>query len=216
MLHAPHAKVFMDGRAQQVYDELHYRKYDLLLIAADTPWSLMKRVLDHHDTNAVLLRRWERVENLRTALRRAPQWVPALLGADYDLFLRRGSRGLAQLGERLRSGQEWRPDSPAALASQGFVWEATAPRDPARAVACWKGALRRNLALGSLCFRPLTAALLELGRNQEAQQLLELYGQRLNQPFTRLPQTLRSELSETLAACRADVEAATTAPGSSE
>jgi len=195
---------------------MHYRKYDLLLIAEDTPWPLMQRILDQHETDAVLLRRWERVDNLRTALRRAPEWLPALLGADSDLFLRRGSRGLAQLGQRLRRGEEWRPDTTPALAAQGFIWQALSPPDLERALACWTAALRRNMRSGTVCFRPVTATLLELGRRQEARRFIATYQRRLTQPFTRLPDTLRQELLEILAECRRDVEAPAATPRKGE
>ena len=208
MLHAPNAKVFIDGRAQQVYDETLYRKYHLLLVAEDTPPELMLRILDEHDTDAVLLRRWKPVRNLRLTLDQSGDWVPALLDADCELFLRKGSRGLVQLGWLLRRGQEWRPDSPLARASRGFVWEATTPPDLEQAVACWQSAVRRDVTVGSRCFRRLTRALLQLGREQEARQLVDSYHQALSQPFTRLPGDLRGELLQTLAACRRDIDAA--------
>jgi hypothetical protein len=209
MLHAPSAKVFIDGRAQQVYDESQYRKYQALFVAANTPHQLMFRILDESQTDGVLLRCWERGANLRAALEQSPSWVPVLLDPDYRLFLRVGSRGLEHLGAALRAGQAWWPKSSAQLASQAFVWQAATPPDLERAVANWELALRKNLALGSICFRPLTEALLELGRDGEARQRLEMYTHALNQPFTGLSAETRGELLETLAACGRRIEAAT-------
>lgn len=209
MLHCPEAKVFMDGRAQQVYNETQYRRYCVLLVARDTPRELMMRILDQHNTDAVLLRRSSKTENLRTALEQSPRWVPVLLSPRDGLFLRRPSRGLTQLGELLRRGQEWRPHALGALVTRGFVWQAIVPPDLEQAIACWEAALRQDVTIGSLCFRPTTAALLELGREQEAHRFVDQYYQRLNQPFSRVPSGLRRRLLETLATCRADIEAAT-------
>ncbi len=208
MLHAPGAKVFIDGRAQQVYDEPQYRKYQTLFVAANTPHQLMLRILDESETDGVLLRCWERGANLLAALEQSPGWVPVLLDPDYRLFLRVGSRGLEHLSAGLRGGEAWWPDSSGQLASQAFVWQAATPPDLERAVASWELALRKNLALGSVCFRPLTEVLLELGRDGEARQRVEAYTRALNQPFSGLSEETRRKLLETLAACRHRIEAA--------
>lgn len=208
MLHAPSAKVYMDGRAQQVYDETHYLKYHALFVASDTPHRHIFRILDESGTDAVLLRRWERGENLWAALEQSPYWVPVLLDPDYRLLLLKGSHGLEHLGEMLRHGKAWWPDSSGGLAARGFVWQAITPPDPEQAVASWRLALRKNLALGSICFRRLTGAMLELGRDGKARRLVESYTQRLNQPFTNLSEELRRELLDELSACRRDIETA--------
>jgi hypothetical protein len=199
----------MDGRAQQVYNETQYRRYCVLLVARDTPRELMMRILDQHDTDAVLLRRTSKTGNLWSAIEQSPRWVPVLLSPRDGLFLRRPSRGLTQLGELLRRGEEWRPHALGALVTRGFVWQAIVPPDLEQAIACWEAALREDVTIGSLCFRPFTAALLELGREQEARRFVDQYYQRLNQPFSRVPSELRPQLLNTLAACRADIEAAT-------
>ena len=106
MFHAPNAKVFMDGRAQQVYDEEHYNKYAHLVISPDTPAPYRMHILDESETDAVLLRRTRRAVGLWSLVEQSPNWVPALLSVSDGLFLRRGSRGLEQLGELLRRGAE--------------------------------------------------------------------------------------------------------------
>lgn len=202
MLEAPTARVFIDGRAQQVYDESHYAQYHLLLVAPDTPHPLLLRLLDRSQTDAVLLRRWERPKNLGLALEQSSAWIPVLLDSDYTLFLRRGSRGLAELGERLRRGEEWRPNTPAALATRGLVWEALEPPNLLNALDCWRRAVRQNPTVGRLCFPHMTRVLLALGRGQEAERLISDYEQLLEQPFTGLPPRVRQDLLATLAGCR--------------
>jgi hypothetical protein len=201
MFYAPNAKVFMDGRAQQVYDERHYSTYYWLMVAPDTPRHIVMRILDQHDTDAVLLRRVGRVQNIWTALKQSREWVSVLTGLRYELFFRKGSRGLQQLGELLRRGEEWRPDSPAALASRGLVWQASTPRDLEQAIACWQGALRQSVLTGSICFLPMTEALLELGREQEAREFVQSYYGRLNEPVAGLPDQARHDLLKKLSTC---------------
>ncbi len=216
MLHAPSAKVFVDGRAQQVYDEDHYRQYQALFVARDTPPAVMFRILDQSRTDGVLLRFWERGANLRNALERSSGWAPVFLGPDYRLFLRTGSSGVEHLGELLRRGEAWWPDSSAGHAGRGFVWRSVTPPDLERAVSSWDRALRKNLALGSVCFRPLTGALLELGRDGEARRRVETYTDLLDRPFSGLSDERRRELRDVLDACSRDVEAATSGRSGSD
>jgi hypothetical protein len=211
MLHAPSAKVFVDGRAQQVYDENRYRQYHALFVADDTPRPVMFRILDESGTDAVLLRIWDRGANLLPALDESPDWVPVLVDPDYRLFLRLGSRGLERLGELLRSGAASWPEKPTSLAGQAFVWRSTTPPDLERAVSSWDRALRRTPALGAVCFRPMIAALLEAGRDGEARRRVEAYASVLKHPAAGLSEQRRSELRQILEECRADIEAA--APG---
>jgi len=211
MFYAPNAKVFMDGRAQQVYDEIHYRKYATLLTSPDAPRPVIVAILDQHDTDAVLLRRTGKAHNLWRALEQSRQWVPALLTLRSGLFLRKDSRGLAQLAELLRRGEEWRPKAPTALAARGLVWEAITPPDLEQALSCWKAALERDVWTGTFCFHRVTRALLELGREQEARQFVRAYYQRLDRPVAGLPDPARHELLRILAACWDDIETATPA-----
>ena len=206
MLHAPSATVFVDGRAQQVYDETHYRQYHALFVASNTPRQAMFRILDASSTDGVLLRLWERGANLLTALERSTDWVPVFLGPEYRLFLRKGSGGLERLGEMSRRGQAWWPDTSAGLAGRGFVWRSATPPDLEQAVSSWDLALRKTPGLGSMCFRPLTAALLELGRAGEARRRVETWTRHLDHPFTNSSEEKRRALLDVIDACRRDVE----------
>jgi hypothetical protein len=208
MLRAPTAKVFIDGRAQQVYDEAHYRQYHALFVARNTPRQIMFRILDESGTDGVLLRLWERGANLRAALEQSSEWVPVFLDPDYRLFLRVGSDGLEHLGDRLRRGEAWWPDSPAGLAGQAFVWRSTTPPDLGQAVSTWDRALRKTPALGLICFRPLIRTLLELGRDGEARRRVDAYAMLLNHPLVGLTEERRRELLAELEACRAEIDAA--------
>jgi hypothetical protein len=208
MFYAPNAKVFMDGRAQQVYDEEHYTKYAHLLVSPDTPAPYRLHILDESGTDAVLLRRLPRLLPLWQLLEQSSEWVLALMGMSDGLFLRRGSPGLEQLGERLRRGEEWRPLTPVALASRGLVWQALEPPEPEQAVRCWEAALEQNWLVGSMVFVPLTETLLELGRVEEARQLVQEHYQRIQRVGQRLTEPTRRGLLQKLGLCWAEIEAA--------
>jgi hypothetical protein len=208
MFLAPNAKVFMDGRAQQVYDEDHYNKYAWLLVSPDTPAPYRMQLLDESGTDAVLLRRTNRVLPLWLALEQSGHWVRALLSRYDGLFLRRGSRGLEQLGELLRQGKEWRPKTGAAMASRGFVWQALETPGLEEAILCWKAALEQNILIGALVFRPLTSTLLELGRAEEARRLVQEYYGRIDQGGRNLPEASRRELLQTLSECWTEIDSA--------
>jgi len=213
MFYAPNAKVFMDGRAQQVYDEDLYRKYANLMVTPDTPRQYIARVLAEHNTDGVLLRRGRTTENLWRALEQSGEWVPVLLGIRYGhgLFFRKGSRALEQVAELLRRGQEWRPNVVGALLARGFVWAALDPPDLTQAVLCWQGAVDQDVGTGAVCFRPLVRALLDSGRTQEARDYVQKWYRELSQPQPDLPEQNRRELLRILADCWQYIE---TPPGS--
>ncbi len=208
MFHAPNAKVFMDGRAQQVYDEVHYMKYAHLLVSPDTPARYRMYILDEYDTDAILLRRAPRVKNLWAMLEQAPEWVPVLLSMRDGLFLREGSRGLEQLGKLLRRDGEWRPKTAWAMAARGFVWQALDPPEPEKAVLCWETAVRQGALTGLLVFQPLTETLLELGREDEARRLIQGYYQMFSKPVQGLLEASRRDLLQKLGECWNDIESA--------
>jgi len=208
MFRVPGARVFMDGRAQQVYDELHYRKYYALLVDPTTSRPLLARLLDEHGTEAVLLRRAGAAQNLWTTLLQSGRWIVALMGNRYGLFLRRDSSALAQLGERLRRGEEWRPNTVWALACRGFVWQALDPPDLRRALTCWRRALQRNVLAGELCFRPITRALLDLEGVEPARKFVSDWHRRLNRPIPGLSADARRALLKTLNLCWNDIDLA--------
>jgi hypothetical protein len=212
MFYAPNAKVFMDGRAQQVYDEEHYNRYAHLLVSPDTPAAYRIKILDDSGTDAVLLRRLSRAIPLWRMLEQSPGWVLVLLGTTDGLFLRRGSPALEQLGERLRRGEEWRPMTALAMASRGSTWRALNRPNREQALRCWRAVLEQNVLVGALVFAPLTETLLELGRAEEAGQLIQQYYQRVQRLGPRVPEKTKRDLLRKLGDCWAEIESATPRP----
>lgn len=201
MFFAPNAKIFMDGRAQQVYDEDHYRKYAALLVAQNTPPVMRMAILNEFDTDAILLRRIKTIAPLWRAVEQTGEWVPVLSSYFDSLSLRRGGRGFRQLAELLRRGEEWRPNTPAALATRGFVWEALDPPDYQEALRCWRTALEQDASTGQLTLLPMTERLLELNRGEEARRLIRDYHQKWSRPRANLNEAIREELLKKLADC---------------
>ena len=140
----------------------------------------IRQLLAEYNTDAILLRRTPQSYNMWTYVDQSPQWVPVLLGRRYGIFLRAGSEPLRRVGELIRSGQEWRPDDAWALASKGHVFAFTQPPDYEQAIDCWRTAMRQDLLTGTVTFKPWTIALIQLGRPQEAMQMLAHYHKRLS------------------------------------
>ena len=209
MFNAPNAKIYMDGRAQQVYDETHYRKYCALLNSPDTPRPLLIKLLDEYDTEAVILRRTGRARNLWITLSQSRDWVLVLEDSRYRLYLRRNSNALEQVSDALRRGEEWRPNTALALATRGIVWEATAPRDLEQALGCWQAALEMDIRTASVTIRRICAAQVELGRKEDARRLVQRYYNRLNRPVPGMSDTLRQNTLKLFANCWADLESGT-------
>ena len=208
MFHAPNAKVFMDGRAQQVYSEEHYQKYAHLLVSPDTPARIRMLILNEFDTNAILLRRTTRAHKLWLTFTQSEDWIPVLTSFRDGLFLRRGSEPMNQLCELLRQGKEWRPNTPAAIVTRGFVWAAMEPPNPDKAIQCWQTGLNQDPFLGRLVFEPLTDTLLELGRVDEARQRIRWYYETFNKPSQGVPDKTRQDLLKILSECWSKIEAA--------
>jgi hypothetical protein len=190
MLHSPGAKVFIDGRAQQVYEETHYREYQTLFVATDTPEAVVARILDQSGTDSILLlKNWIHGTNLWSMLEHSTDWTPVLVTPDYRLYLRRGSPALGQLGDRLKTEIAWWPGELSRLIGSGFVWSGLGQPETAHAIDAWKSALSRNLGAGVVCLKPLTKSLLDLGRREEAAQFLAAYRRRIAAAADLSPET---------------------------
>ena len=196
MLHAPSAKVYIDGRAQQVYEEEHYRAYQALFVAPNTPAAIVFHILDASGTDSVLLRNWEHGANLWQILDRSKTWIPVWTTVDERLYLRRGSTALKRLGALMHSGTDWWPGEITRLVGSGFVWQALA--EPDQASAAWKSAMSRRLGSSQICIRPLTETLIEAGRANEAAEFLNAYQRRVESAVD-LDADLRNRLLQAVA-----------------
>ncbi len=201
MFYAPGARVFIDGRAQQVYDEKHYKTYMWLLSSADTNPDLARQLLDIFKTDAVLLPRWASVMKLIEVLQSDPAWLQVLDTPAAMIWVRDGSKLLAELARRERQGDLWWPDYPETELVRGSLWVSTSPSDPQRAVELWQSAVARDPTLGIPGYVWITRALRRVGCVEQAAAYLQSERARLIESASRLPPRIQAALLEELDRC---------------
>jgi len=113
MFFVPGARVFIDGRAQQVYTEDHFLAYSGLMSVPPAKAAAASDLLDHFKTDVVLLPKWDAARPLITALERQPQWQMVLNEPQSILWVRQGSPVLDELIRRQQAGTLWWPEQPA-------------------------------------------------------------------------------------------------------
>lgn len=180
----PKAKVFMDGRAQQLYDEATYIKYiqiiaeydmypsepqarEAALASLENAGEVATTVSPRPRVDAVLLR-MGRAAPLNDALENSPAWVLVYYSAKSALFLRRESDAFRKVANLAAEKREWRPDSADALLCLGKVLLASPIPDFEGALAANKEALKRSPALTRLAARSIYTCYRQLGRIDEA------------------------------------------------
>jgi hypothetical protein len=209
MFYAPLARVFIDGRSDQLYTEQHFRRY-WALMDSRTPAQELRRTLDETDTDAVLVRSWSGTRVLQRTLLFSPDWALVLLNSDYILFLRRGSPALKRLGDLIRDGKEWRPPqagtiTPYVQASRAMVLLNTSPSNPAQTLDLLKGAVDRQPPLGRALYPTIMRVLTETAGTAAATDYVLLQLTRVTSDATLDPQ-MRSALLALLAESRSRLE----------
>lgn len=141
----PQAKVFMDGRAQQVYSEQHYYLFNSLFGIRDVKLTRAVDVIESAGTDVVLLRPSADCIHLIEALYAAPAWKPVLLLPDETLFMRVGAPPFERLLELERAGTLVWPDDPRVLLTRADLALSGPDRsDPAPAIALLKQAAQSS------------------------------------------------------------------------
>jgi hypothetical protein len=118
MFRAPRSKVFIDGRAQQLYDEKIFLDYMTLFgFEGVPPPGVTRDVLDRHGVNCMLLifpppfmardrATWDYAAG-------SPEWAMVVSGkspaGDYAIFVRVADALAGEIARRIASGVEWRP-----------------------------------------------------------------------------------------------------------
>jgi len=202
MFCAPDARVFIDGRSQQVYDERHYNRYRRLWIHNGQGLSEAMRILDQSNTEAVLLMPLPQSTMLLQALAGSGNWTLLLYTGKAYLYLRSPSDALARASQLERRGQLWWPDLPEALLSRANLLTATAPPDPQRALAYYRSAVSSRPALGLLCYPAMTKVMIQTDRTAAAAQYLREQTHKLNRPLKGLDQTTRRQLLDKIDWCK--------------
>src|SRR5262249_40402873 len=151
MFYVPSMKVFIDGRAQQLYDEATYRLYGALItydVSAEGP--AMLRTLDGYDgngkptgvarTDAVLLRRTLPFR-LTEVLLASDEWTVVYASKRSILFMRSDSEAFRGVAHLVREGREWRPNTAEATLARGEILAAMSPPDLAGALEAFEKAV---------------------------------------------------------------------------
>lgn len=194
MFFVPKARVFMDGRAQQVFDEAHYNLYGQFLNAPVDRWKWMNAELARFGTDTILARRSGAHANLFNVLATTDDWVLVYFGPEATVYMRPGSEALAQLAQRMRDGSAWWPDSLDSKVIQGMVWSRINPPDPEMALKTWKSALDANITLGTDLYKRIAGYLAGHKKYDEAEAFLREQADKLN-AATELEPALRTQLA---------------------
>lgn len=147
MFWVPGSKQFIDGRAQQVYDEAHYLLNQKLSGATRNDARFVLSEFDRSGTNTVFLSNGGGQEIFRI-LEAAEGWVRVYSEPRASIYLRVGSEPLQKLGQRLRDGTAWWPDTAESDVHRGLVLLATEPQDFASAESFLRRALERDVVGG--------------------------------------------------------------------
>lgn len=197
----PGSRVFIDGRAQQVYSERHYRLYLWMMGAERSEGELLARHLAQSGTEAVLLPKHRSTRALVERMDELPDWLTVLETRDALLWVSRRGPLLAELGRRERAGELWWPDNPEAAMTRGLLWVTTAPVDPARAEVFWRTALTGNPLLGPRVCPLIVRALQQQGRAAEAAKFVRAQRASLDSPTGELSELDRRALEAALDHC---------------
>ena len=198
MFFVPGAKVFIDGRAQQVYTEEHYLT-NMWFVHPYADENELLRVIDQYHTEAVLMRATPFTRHLLSVLGRQPQsWSIVMGGPSEALFARRGSNFMQELLRREQAGDLWWPNTPEAESARGFLWLAIEPPDPARALHYWQDAVARSPLLGVQCYGPITNTLLNNGQRDMALAYLQAERTRILATPSNLPEEQRVRVLQAL------------------
>lgn len=168
MFFAPNCRVFIDGRAQQVYTEQQYLNYFRAMVAPQTPEAEVFQIINSSGADAVVVRVGVQSAPLYKLLLRNREWIWVLYSPSYGVFVKRGSEGLKRIRELIDRGEERRPDTGEAMATRANVLFRTAPLDLPRAVELWVNAIERKVDVGAYWYAPLISALIELKRIDDA------------------------------------------------
>jgi hypothetical protein len=198
---APDVKVFIDGRAQQVYSEAHYLRFLSLWPGPQANWLRAVRLLERYGTDAVLLTPLEYERGLLETFADSQDWRLALYTGESNLFLRSGSAAWERVVRREREGRLWWPDVPEALLSRANFWTSTAPPDYPRALGYYREAVQRKPLLGLRCYRAITQMVFDFEGPDAAARYVRGQMERLSQPVEGLDANAQKALLQELEFC---------------
>lgn len=197
MFFVPGAQVYIDGRAQQVYDEEHYMSYLYITNGAGGPTMSLTDRLVKSGTDTMLLPMWSAMDRLVAAIQSDPQWVLVLQSHRGSIWFRQGTPIFDEVLRRERAGDLWWPEKPVAQAGRASFLMGFLPEQMDRAVALWQAAVAREIELGLHVYAAIAVGLRDLNRAPEAAAYLSDERNRIARLSDLAPE-LRSGLLESI------------------
>jgi hypothetical protein len=181
MFYVPAARVFIDGRSQQVYSEDQYKTYVWLLNVNKALQGKTNEVLGNAGTDLVVMPRWATTRGLQEALEQNPEWLLIYETPGSGIWARRAAPLFRELGRREAAGELWWPDSARMMFLRGALLVVNDPSYAERAKALWREAINRDVDQVLPVFKWYVRACVEvLGQREEAAQWLREQRQRFN------------------------------------
>lgn len=175
----PNARVFMDGRAQQVYSEQHYVTFNAFFFDPNPKRDWALRMLDDTETEFVALRPTGDAQAILTALLADQNWIPIIVVQREVLMVRRGTPAARRLTELSRENKiVWPPGAHALMAQAELAIQDTPP-DVDRAIALLQRAAEVDLNDGPKAYGALTRLWLRSSRQREGLAYYEAERQRV-------------------------------------
>ena len=202
MFELPRARVFVDGRSQQVYSEAHYLLATSLFDPGRFDAAHALQVLDQSGTDTVLLRRGQYgTAPLGQALYSSRDWMPVLITPDSTVYLRRNSVVLAKVRALEQEGRLRWPPFAESTATRGLLWAQTAPPNYEQSLVYLRSAAERDARVGLLVYRAILDAWLRLGRSNEAAAYFEQERARILDRQLPIDNDLRGAMLKLLDEC---------------
>jgi len=200
MFHVPTARVFMDGRAQQVYSEEHYLLYSDIWWHRPAEGAQALARLTELGTDSVLLRVHQH-QIMRRTLEQSGRWLPVLSGeGGWQLYMRDDSEPLRVVIQREGTGRLWWPESARGRFSRGRLLLVLSPLNIDRALEHLKAACELDPQMGLDAYPIITTALARAQRPEEAEEYLLREAQRI-QDAAGLEAGVRELLARTIREC---------------
>jgi hypothetical protein len=175
----PNARVFMDGRAQQVYSEQHYITFNSFFFDPNPKRDWGLRMLDDTKTEFVALRPTGDAQAILTALLADQNWIPIIVVQREVLMMRRGTPAARRLAELTRENKITWPAGAHSLIAQAELAIQDTPPDVDRAISLLQRAAEVDLNDGPKAYGALTRLWLRGGRQREGLAYYEAERQRV-------------------------------------
>lgn len=189
-------KDYIDGRAQQLFDEAHFRRFMDLDQARDP--QVIRDVLDQSGTDAVLLRRSPENDALYQAVNGVRPWAAVYGDRNAFLFVRMGSAPQDKLLAALKAGTAWYPETGWGWVSRGWAYSLTTPPDLEKALEALQKGIALDPLVGPSIYPQIITTMQALGRQAEIRPYFVEQVRFLRSPECNLTEAQRDSVVEAI------------------